>query len=57
MTDQTYPAALVKAAMERAAEECGGWGYGRLSQVIRALADDPEAVAKIVEQVKGANDG
>jgi len=56
------PAALVKAALERAATvvdrrksiiEVGT----ELSDRIRALADDPETVAGIIEQVKGETDG
>jgi len=67
MTNQTDPAALVKAALEQAAlkvaaESLNGKGDDMIIRDwavdrIRALADDPEAVAEIVEQVKGENDG
>jgi len=83
MTDQTDPAALVKAALERAAVKLDDhdsvpcevmcrelWSRERLTayedgqrdaalswqKAIRALADDPEAVAEIIEQVKGETD-
>ena len=58
--------ALVKAALERSAIEteriaCNDFvqkhGWSGIPAIIRALADDPEAVAEIVEQVKGENDG
>ena len=57
MTDQTDPAALVKAAMESAAElaRCSDFRY-EAYDAIRALADDPEAVAEIIEQAKGETD-
>ncbi|EDM71083.1 hypothetical protein RAZWK3B_16840 [Roseobacter sp. AzwK-3b] len=76
MTDQTDPAALVKAALERAAEACAdetwrregddaftrGLDCGSTEQAaacavaIRALADDPDVVAEIIEQAKGRTD-
>ena len=72
MTDQTDPAALIKATLKAAMKlanvveyadrpawaNTGSWCHAveLYGMRIRALADDPEAVAEIIGQVKGETD-
>jgi len=66
MIDQIDPVALVKAALERAARYHTDFLVIKTSlditeihyssDYIRALADDPDVMAGIIEQVKGETD-